>query len=116
MLPTNHGFDVFLGNLYHLNAEEEPENEDYPRDMVLPDGQTFLEQFGPRGVLSPKRLFRDRDHQEIEDTGPLTKQRMETVDDETSDAAASTSSRADDSRNAHGSAGGAVRGCTSAPM
>ncbi|HKK31314.1 MAG TPA: sulfatase-like hydrolase/transferase, partial [Alphaproteobacteria bacterium] len=84
-LPTNHGFDVFFGNLYHLNAEEEPENEDYPRDMVLPSGETFLEQFGPRGVLRT-RVAEDGE-QHIEDTGPLTKKRMETVDDETSDAA-----------------------------
>jgi arylsulfatase len=50
-LPTNHGFDEFLGNLYHLNAEEEPENEDYPADVVMPDGRTFAEAFGPRGVI-----------------------------------------------------------------
>jgi arylsulfatase len=80
-LPTNHGFDEFLGNLYHLNAEEEPENEDYPRDMLLPDGRTFLEAFGPRGVI------RSTAGGEIEDTGPLTKKRMETVDDETVEAA-----------------------------
>jgi arylsulfatase len=80
-LPTNHGFDEFYGNLYHLNAEEEPENEDYPRDMVLPDGSTFLEKFGPRGVI---HSFADG---RIEDTGPPTKKRMETVDDDTSDRA-----------------------------
>ena len=83
-LPTNHGFDVFFGNLYHLNAEEEPENEDYPGDAVLPNGKTFREQFGPRGVI---RSFATEDGQKIEDTGPLTKKRMETVDDETSEAA-----------------------------
>jgi len=84
-LPTNHGFDEFLGNLYHLNAEEEPENEDYPGDMVLRDGQTFREKFGPRGVI---HSWANADGtQRIEDTGPLTKKRMETVDDETSDAA-----------------------------
>jgi arylsulfatase A-like enzyme len=84
-LPTNHGFDVFFGNLYHLNAEEEPENEDYPRDLVLPNGQTFLERFGPRGVV---RSTANADGtQSIEDTGPLTRLRMETVDDETSDGA-----------------------------
>ena len=71
MLPTNHGFDEFFGNLYHLNAEEEPENEDYPKDPK------FRERFGPRGVI---KSFADG---RIEDTGPLTKKRMETVDEET---------------------------------
>ncbi len=84
-LPTMHGFDEFLGNLYHLNAEEEPENEDYPGDMVLKDGRTFLEKFGPRGVM---HSWADgKGGQRIEDTGPLTKKRMETIDDETSDRA-----------------------------
>jgi arylsulfatase len=84
-LPTNHGFDEFFGNLYHLNAEEEPENEDYPNDLVLPNGKTFREQWGPRGVI---HSWRNADGtQKIEDTGPLTKKRMETVDDETSDRA-----------------------------
>ena len=81
-LPTNHGFDEFFGNLYHLNAEEEPENEDYPGDMVLADGNTFREKFGPRGVMHSWALPGGK--QKIEDTGPLTKKRMETVDDETS--------------------------------
>jgi arylsulfatase len=80
-LPTMHGFDEFLGNLYHLNAEEEPENEDYPRDMVLPNGKTFLQQFGPRGVLHCKATGPEQ--QSCEDTGPLTRKRMETIDDET---------------------------------
>ncbi|MCV6597943.1 MAG: arylsulfatase [Mangrovicoccus sp.] len=80
-LPTNHGFDEFFGNLYHLNAEEEPENEDYPGDMVLADGRTFREAFGPRGVIKSSA------DGEIEDTGPLSKKRMETVDDETIAAA-----------------------------
>ena len=80
-LPTNHGFDEFFGNLYHLNAEEEPENEDYPGDMVLADGRTFREAFGPRGVI------RSSADGEIQDTGPLTKKRMETVDEETVAAA-----------------------------
>jgi arylsulfatase len=69
-LPTNHGFDEFFGNLYHLNAEEEPENPDYPKDPE------FRKKFGPRGVL---RTSADG---KIEDTGPLTKKRMETVDEE----------------------------------
>lgn len=74
-LPTNHGFDEFLGNLYHLNAEEEPEHEDYPKDPK------FKEKFGPRGVIKSKAGGK------IEDTGPLTKKRMETIDDETTAAA-----------------------------
>ena len=82
MLPTNHGFDEFFGNLYHLNAEEEPENEDYPGDMVLKNGKTFQEQYGPRGVIHS--WANEDGSQRIEDTGPLTKKRMETVDDETS--------------------------------
>ena len=71
MLPTNHGFDEFLGNLYHLNAEEEPELEDYPKDPE------FRKRFGPRGVIKSSVDGK------IEDTGPLTKKRMETIDDET---------------------------------
>jgi len=69
-LPTKHGFDEFFGNLYHLNAEEEPESEFYP------DDPEFRQQFGPRGVLHSYADGR------IEDTGPLTRKRMETVDDE----------------------------------
>ena len=69
-LPTNHGFDEFFGNLYHLNAEEEPEGYYYPKDPA------FRERYGPRGVL---RASADG---QIEDTGPLTRQRMETIDDE----------------------------------
>ena len=84
-LPTMHGFDEFLGNLYHLNAEEEPENRDYPKDMVLANGKKFVEQFGPRGVL---HTWANPDGtQRIEDTGPLTRKRMETIDDETIAAA-----------------------------
>jgi arylsulfatase len=74
-LPTNHGFDEFYGNLYHLNAEEEPENEDYFKDPAM------HKKFGPRGVI---RSFADG---RIEDTGPLTKKRMESVDDDTAAAA-----------------------------
>ena len=76
-----HGFDEFMGNLYHLNAEEEPENRDYPGDLKLANGKTFREQFGPRGVIKSKALPGGK--QEIEDTGPLTKKRMETIDEET---------------------------------
>jgi arylsulfatase len=74
-LPTNHGFDEFYGNLYHLNAEEEPEDPDYPQDPA------FKERFGPRGVLHSYADGR------IEDTGPLTRKRMETVDDEVTEHA-----------------------------
>lgn len=84
-LPTNHGFDEFFGNLYHLNAEEEPENEDYPGDTKLKNGKTFREQFGPRGVIHS--WAQPDGTQKITDTGPLTRKRMETVDDETSDRA-----------------------------
>jgi arylsulfatase len=70
MLPTAHGFDEFFGNLYHLNAEEEPENADYPKN---PD---FRKKFGPRGVI---HSFANG---KITDTGPLTRKRMETIDEE----------------------------------
>jgi arylsulfatase A-like enzyme len=85
-LPTVHGFDVFFGNLYHLNAEEEPELPDYPKDPK------FREQFGPRGVLDCVATNEDDPteqprwgrvgKQKIKDTGPLTKKRMETIDEE----------------------------------
>lgn len=82
-LPTAHGFDEFFGNLYHLNAEEEPEHPDYPTDEEFPG---FSEKFRPRGVL---HSWANADGtQRIEDTGPLTKKRMETVDEEFRDAAA----------------------------
>ena len=74
-LPSNHGFDEFFGNLYHLNAEEEPEVPDYPKDPA------FRKRFGPRGVI---HSFADG---RIEDTGPLTKKRMETIDDEVTEKA-----------------------------
>jgi len=81
MLPTAHGFDEFFGNLYHLNAEEEPELDDYPKPEDFPN---FRERFGPRGVI---RSWANEDGtQRIEDTGPLTKKRMETVDEEFRDA------------------------------
>jgi arylsulfatase A-like enzyme len=90
-LPTVHGFDEFFGNLYHLNAEEEPENPDYPKDP------RFRARFGPRGVLKCTATdtndptvdprFGRVGNQKIEDTGPLNKKRMETIDDETTGAA-----------------------------
>ncbi len=76
-LPTNHGFDEFLGNLYHLNAEEEPELPDYPPEADFPN---FKKSFGPRGVIHSKRNADGTIT--VEDTGPLTKKRMETIDDE----------------------------------
>jgi arylsulfatase A-like enzyme len=79
MLPTAHGFDEFFGNLYHLNAEEEPENPDYPKNPE------FKKKFGPRGVIHSWAM--PDGTQKIEDTGPLTKKRMETVDEETMKAA-----------------------------
>ncbi len=79
MLPTTHGFDEFFGNLYHLNAEEEPENPDYPKDPE------FKKRFGPRGVI---HSFANADGtQKIEDTGPLTRKRMETIDGEVTEKA-----------------------------
>jgi arylsulfatase len=78
-LPTLHGFDEFFGNLYHLNAEEEPEDPDYPKDPE------FKKRFGPRGVLHC--LADGKGGQTIENTGALTKKRMETIDDETTERA-----------------------------
>src|ERR1039457_1484629 len=76
-LPTMHGFDEFFGNLYHLNAEEEPECVDYPKPSEYPN---FKKNFGPRGVL---HCFANPDGtQKIEDTGPLNTKRMETMDEE----------------------------------
>lgn len=69
-LPTAHGFDEFFGNLYHLNAEEEPETYFYPKDPE------FREKYGPRGVISSTADGK------IEDTGPMTRKRMETADEE----------------------------------
>src|SRR4029077_20641849 len=90
-LPTVHGFDEFFGNLYHLNAEEDPEDPDYPKDPA------FKAKFGPRGVIKSKATdvddtivdprFGTGGKQTIEDTGPLTKKGMETIDEETTDAA-----------------------------
>ncbi len=82
-LPTMHGFDEFFGNLYHLNAEEEPEDPDYPKDPA------FKARFGPRGVIHSWATTGEDGEggQRIEDTGPLTKKRMETIDDEVTDYA-----------------------------
>ncbi len=90
-LPTVHGFDEFFGNLYHLNAEEEPELPDYPKNPG------FREKFGPRGVMDCKASDKDDTtvdprfgkvgKQVCKDTGPLTKKRMETIDDDTADKA-----------------------------
>jgi arylsulfatase A-like enzyme len=90
-LPTVHGFDEFYGNLYHLNAEEEPEQRDYPKDPA------FRAKYGPRGVMDCKASDRDDPtvdprfgrvgKQIIKDTGPLTRKRMETIDDDTADRA-----------------------------
>jgi arylsulfatase len=89
MLPTNHGFDEFFGNLYHLNAEEEPEMDNYPDAKEFPN---FAKNFGPRGVIHSWATDTDDPtdeprwgkvgKQKVEDTGPLTKKRMETCDDE----------------------------------
>jgi arylsulfatase A-like enzyme len=89
--PTVHGFDEFLGNLYHLNAEEEPENPDYP------ENPEFKQRFGPRGVMhcfatdtddpTEDPRFGKVGKQKCEDTGPMTRKRMETVDEEVTDAA-----------------------------
>ena len=97
-LPTVHGFDEFYGNLYHLNAEEEPEHPDYPKDP------RFRAKFGPRGVLKCKATDKDDETEEprygevgkqkIEDTGPLTKKRMETIDDDVTAQPSSSSSGA----------------------
>ena len=91
-LPTVHGFDEFYGNLYHLNAEEEPELPDYPKDPA------FREKFGPRGVLDCKASDKDDEtvdprfgkvgKQTIKDTGPLTRKRMETIDDDVANRSA----------------------------
>ncbi|MDA0834751.1 MAG: arylsulfatase [Planctomycetota bacterium] len=91
-LPTVHGFDEFYGNLYHLNAEEEPELPDYPKNP------SFHEKYGPRGVLDCVATDVDDEtvdprfgkvgKQKIKDTGPLTKKRMETIDDDIADRAA----------------------------
>ena len=104
-LPTVHGFDEFFGNLYHLNAEEEPENPDYPKASEYPN---FRTNFGPRGVLKciatdsatagDDPRFGPWGKQKCEDTGPLTKKRMETVDGEFLDASLNFIDRAHDAK------------------
>ncbi len=88
-LPTMHGFDEFFGNLYHLNAEEEPEHQDYPNAVDFPH---FRKRYGPRGVLHSWAMADGT--QKIEDTGPLTRKRMQTCDEEFADAAVSFMERA----------------------
>jgi len=93
-LPTVHGFDEFFGNLYHLNCEEEPERPNYPPEKDFPN---FRKRFGPRGVIHSWATDKDDSTEEprwgrvgkqrVQDTGPLTKKRMETIDDETTAAA-----------------------------
>jgi len=100
MLPTAHGFDEFLGNLYHLNAEEEPENPDYP------ENPEFKKKFGPRGVIKSTADGK------ITDTGPLTKKRMETIDDEVTTGALDFLERAHQSGKPS-FCGGTRHGCTS---
>ncbi len=102
-LPTVHGFDEFFGNLYHLNAEEEPEQPSYPKDPE------FRKRFGPRGVLQAKA--NGKGGQRIKDTGPLTRKRMETFDEEVLDAT-SPGSTAPTGRASPGSAGSTPPGCT----
>ena len=91
-LPTVHGFDEFFGNLYHLNAEEEPELPDYPKDPA------FKKKFGPRGVLHC--IADGKGGQTIKDTGPLTKKRMETIDEEITDERARLDGEAGQGRQA----------------
>ena len=85
-LPTAHGFDEFFGNLYHLNAEEEPEHPDYPTQSADFPQSFRAATSGPRGVLRRAAASADGSAARIEDTGPLTRKRMETIDDETTEA------------------------------
>ena len=101
-LPTAHGFDEFFGNLYHLNAEEEPETYYYPKDPE------FRKKYGPRGVLHSYA------NGAIEDTGPLTQKRMETVDQEIYAAAGKFLDNAVNEKKPF-SSGSIPPGCTSGP-
>jgi arylsulfatase A-like enzyme len=116
-MPTVHGFDVFFGNLYHLNAEQEPEDPDYPKDPK------FKAMFGPRGVLKCKATDKENSappdprfgpwgKQVCEDTGPLTIKRMETVDEEITKGALDFIDKAHQDANRF-SSGGTPRACTS---
>ena len=106
-LPTVHGFDEFFGNLYHLNAEEEPEDPDYPKDPA------FKKRFGPRGVL---HCWADgKGGQKIEDTGPLTRKRMETIDDEVTEHALEIHRQDATRRESHFLYGTTRPPCISAP-
>ena len=117
-LPTVHGFDEFFGNLYHLNAEDEPEHPDYPKDPA------FKAQFGPRGVMKcvatatvtpgDDPRFGPWGKQKCEDTGPLTKKRMETVDEEFL-GPHSTSSTGRTATGSRSSCGSIRAACTSGP-
>ena len=121
MLPTNHGFDEFYGNLYHLNAEEEPELPDYPNEKDFPN---FKKTFGPRGVMHSWATDTDDPtveprwgkvgKQKIEDTGPLTKKRMETCDDDFV-ARPRNSSRRRTTPASRSSSGSTPRTCISRP-
>ena len=106
-LPTVHGFDEFFGNLYHLNAEEEPETYYYPKDPA------FRKNFGPRGVLHA--VADGKGGQKVEDTGPLTRARMPTVDQEIYDHATSSSTKRRRTRS-RSSSGSTARACTSGPI
>src|SRR5712692_8838498 len=118
-LPTVHGFDEFFGNLYHLNAEEEPENVDYPTEAKVPG---FKERFGPRGVLhcyasekddpSVDPRFGKMGKQTCQNTGPLTIKRMETVDEEFTKAALGFMEKKRKPAN-RSSSGGTRPACTS---
>ena len=105
MLPTAHGFDEFFGNLYHLNAEEEPENPDYPKDPAV--------QEEVRAARRHSFLGHCRRTQKIEDTGPLTSKRMETIDEEVTDTGARLHGKGARRTTSRSSCGGTPRGCTS---
>ena len=100
-LPTNHGFDEFFGNLYHLNAEEEPEHEDCPKSPE------FRKKYGPKGVIHSYAGGA------IEDTGPLTMKRMETIDAEVTAAALGFIDKSNSAGAATLPCGGTRPGCTS---